>query len=211
MSKPRPSFRRPTSRATTDPERGAFLFLDFKLGGDRPSPLADPAGALAKGDGRQAVVVADGAVGLEAGTDIGAAAEHLLGPDRVGESVEMDAPVEHRQHRGTGTDRRADRVDRLGEIVLLRGQQDKAVGAVEPLGGGELLVAGFIYVLILRDVERFRPFLWLVALDQLFAALLPGIEVLRGHLPATLKILAPMPINLALVVVYVLAARKSQS
>jgi hypothetical protein len=79
------------------------------------------------------------------------------------------------------------------------------------LGGGELLVAGFIYVLILRDVERFRPFLWLVALDQLFAALLPGIEVLRGHLPATLKILAPMPINLALVVVYVLAARKSQS
>jgi hypothetical protein len=79
------------------------------------------------------------------------------------------------------------------------------------LGGGELLVAGCIYVLILRDVERFRPFLWLVALDQLFAALLPGIEVLRGHLPATFKILAPMPLNLALVAVYVLAARKPQS
>jgi hypothetical protein len=53
--------------------------------------------------------------------------------------------------------------------------------------------------------------LWLVALDQLFAALLPGIEVLRGHLPATLKIIAPMPISLALAAVYVLAARKPQS
>jgi hypothetical protein len=79
------------------------------------------------------------------------------------------------------------------------------------LGGGELLVAGFLYVFILRDTERFRPLLWLVALDQLFAALLPGIEVLRGHLPATLKIIAPMPISLALAAVYVLAARKPQS
>lgn len=76
------------------------------------------------------------------------------------------------------------------------------------LAGGEFLVAAFIYVLLLRDSERFRPFLWLVALDQVLAALLPGIEIARGHIPATFKTLAPMPINAALVIVYVLAARR---
>ena len=47
-----------------------------------------------------------------------------------------------------------------------------------------------------------------MALDQVLAALLPGIEIARGHIPATFKTLAPMPINAALVIVYVLAARR---
>jgi len=75
------------------------------------------------------------------------------------------------------------------------------------LGGGELIVAGLVYVVILRDVDRFRPLLWLVALDQVFAALLPGIEMLRGHVPATFKTIAPMPINAVLVFIYVWSAR----
>jgi hypothetical protein len=82
--------------------------------------------------------------------------------------------------------------------------------AVTTIAGGEFLVAAFIYVVLLRDLERFRPLLWLVALDQTLAAVLPGLEIARGHIAATFKTLAPMPINAALVVVYVLAARKPQ-
>jgi hypothetical protein len=75
------------------------------------------------------------------------------------------------------------------------------------LGGGELIVATFLYLAILRNVTRFRPLLWIVALDQLFAALLPAVEILRGQLPATIKIVGPMPLSLALAVIYAVAAR----
>jgi hypothetical protein len=75
------------------------------------------------------------------------------------------------------------------------------------LGGGELVVVTFLYLVILRNVARFRPLLWVVALDQLFAALLPAVEILRGQLPATIKIVGPMPLSLALAVIYVIAAR----
>jgi hypothetical protein len=75
------------------------------------------------------------------------------------------------------------------------------------LGGGELIVMTFVYVAILCNLTRFRPLLWVVALDQLFAALLPAIEILRGQLPATIKIVGPMPLSLALAVIFIVAAR----
>jgi hypothetical protein len=78
--------------------------------------------------------------------------------------------------------------------------------ALTTIAGGEYLVVTAIYLIILRDLERHRVLLWLIALDQLLAALLPGIEIARGHVVATVKTLGPIPLNLALAAVYVAGA-----
>jgi hypothetical protein len=79
--------------------------------------------------------------------------------------------------------------------------------AVTTIAGGELVVAAGIYAFVLRDPRRWRPLLWLCALDQFFGVLLPAIEIAHGHAPATLKTLGPMPLQLVLVAVYVAGAR----
>ncbi len=80
--------------------------------------------------------------------------------------------------------------------------------ALTTIAGGEYVVVALVYVLLLRDLERYRGLLWLIALDQLFAALLPALEISRGHVAATWKTLGPIPVNLLLVAVYVVAARR---
>jgi len=65
-----------------------------------------------------------------------------------------------------------------------------------------------IYVVLLRDLRRFAPLLWLVALDQIFAAVIPGVEIARGHVVATWKTIGPIPLNLILSLVFLLAARE---
>ena len=44
------------------------------------------------------------------------------------------------------------------------------------IGGGEFAVVTLVYVCLLADLRRFRPLLWLVALDQAFAVVLPAIR-----------------------------------
>ena len=56
-------------------------------------------------------------------------------------------------------------------------------------------------------MKRFAPFLWLVALDQFFAGVIPAWEISRGHVVATWKTIGPIPLNLVLATVYGLAAR----
>jgi hypothetical protein len=80
--------------------------------------------------------------------------------------------------------------------------------AVTTIAGGELVVAAGIYAFVLADPRRWRPLLWLCALDQTFGVLLPALEIARGHAPATFKTLGPMPLQLLLVAVYVAAARR---
>jgi hypothetical protein len=80
--------------------------------------------------------------------------------------------------------------------------------ALTTIAGGEYVVVALVYVLLLRDLERYRGLLWLIALDQLFAALLPALEISRGHVAATWKTFGPIPVNLLLVAVYVVAARR---
>jgi hypothetical protein len=80
--------------------------------------------------------------------------------------------------------------------------------AVTTIAGGELVVAAGIYAFVLVDPRRWRPLLWLCALDQTFGVLLPALEIARGHAPATFKTLGPMPLQLLLVAVYVAAARR---
>ncbi len=74
--------------------------------------------------------------------------------------------------------------------------------ALTTIVGGEFAVVVLVYVALVRDLSRFAPLLWLVALDQLLAVILPGIEVVRGNIPATWKTLAPMPGSLALAAIY---------
>ncbi len=83
--------------------------------------------------------------------------------------------------------------------------------ALTTIAGGEYVVVTLIYVMLLRDFERFAPLLWLVALDQVFAGLIPAWEISRGHVVATWKTIGPIPINLALATVYALAARSRTS
>jgi hypothetical protein len=40
--------------------------------------------------------------------------------------------------------------------------------------------------------------------------LLPALEIARGHAPATIKTLAPMPFQLALAAIYIVGAARSQ-
>ena len=83
--------------------------------------------------------------------------------------------------------------------------------ALTTIAGGEYVVVTAIYLVLLRDLERYRALLWLVALDQFFAAALPGYEIARGHVAATWKTIGPIPFNAALCVIYLLALRRSAS
>ncbi len=78
--------------------------------------------------------------------------------------------------------------------------------ALTTIFGGALLVLACIYALVLRDTERWRPLLWLCALDQTFGVLLPALEIARGNVPATLKTIGPMPFQAVLVALYVAGA-----
>ncbi len=80
--------------------------------------------------------------------------------------------------------------------------------ALTTLAGGEFLIVALIYALLLRDLERFRPFLWLVCLDQFFAGILVLYTVAIHEVAATPKIVGPIPFNLALAALFAVAARK---
>lgn len=82
--------------------------------------------------------------------------------------------------------------------------------ALTTVAGGEFLVVTGLYVALVRDIERYGPLLWLVALDQACAALLPGIEIARGHVVATWKTIGPIPFNLALAAIYVSGALRAR-
>ncbi len=85
------------------------------------------------------------------------------------------------------------------------------VPALDPaamaIAGGEFIVVALVYLLVLRDIERFRPLLWVLALDQAFAAILTAVEIALGHVPGTWKTIGPLPLSLALALIYVAGAR----
>jgi hypothetical protein len=81
--------------------------------------------------------------------------------------------------------------------------------ALTTILGGELLVVAGVYAIVLRDPPRWRPLLWLCASDQFLGVLLPALEIARGHAPATIKTLGPMPFQLALVAVFIAGTLRS--
>ena len=80
------------------------------------------------------------------------------------------------------------------------------------LAGGEFVVVALIYAVAFRDPHRFRVLLWLCALDQLIAVVMPTLAIARGALPSTWKIVGPIPVQAALTVVFaVYAARPGRN
>lgn len=76
------------------------------------------------------------------------------------------------------------------------------------LGGGELVVVALVYAVALSDPLRFRPLLWLCALDQLFAVVLPALAVAHGAFPGTWKVIAPIPFQALLGLLFVVYAAR---
>ena len=80
--------------------------------------------------------------------------------------------------------------------------------ALTTIAGGEYVVVALIYAIVFRAPARYHALLWVCALDQLFAALLPGIEIARGHVAATYKTIGPIPLSALLATVYALGAAR---
>ena len=82
--------------------------------------------------------------------------------------------------------------------------------ALTTVAGGEFLVASLVYLTALRFPTAARPLLWICALDQTLAALLPAIEIARGHVVATWKTIGPIPGNVLLAAIFVYGALRVQ-
>lgn len=79
---------------------------------------------------------------------------------------------------------------------------------VVQLAGGEYVVAALVYALAFRDPRRLRVLLWLCALDQAFAVVMPALAVAHGEIPNTWKIVAPIPFQAVLALLFAYAATR---
>lgn len=79
--------------------------------------------------------------------------------------------------------------------------------ALTTIAGGEYLIVGILYILAYRNLKQYRPLLWLFAIDQLFAIVLPLLEMSRGNAIISWKTLGPMPLNAILLGIYVWGTR----
>ncbi len=80
--------------------------------------------------------------------------------------------------------------------------------AITTIAGGEYVVVTLLYLALLRDLERFRSLLWLIAIDQAFAAVIPAYAIVRGEVVATWKTIGPIPVSVLLAIVYAIAAAR---
>jgi hypothetical protein len=80
--------------------------------------------------------------------------------------------------------------------------------AMTTIAGGELIVAACVYALAFRDPLRWRPLLWICALDQTLGIVLPALEIARGNAPASFKTFGPMPFQAVLVALCVAYAAR---
>ena len=78
------------------------------------------------------------------------------------------------------------------------------------IAGGEYVVAALVYALAFRDPGRFRVLLWLCVLDQLFAVVMPALAVAHGTIPGTWKIVAPIPFQALLALLFAVAASRGR-
>lgn len=80
--------------------------------------------------------------------------------------------------------------------------------ALTTIAGGEFAVVAGVYAAVFREPQRYRPLLWLCALDQLFAVVLPALAIVHGQIPATPKTVGPLPVQAALALVFALGAAR---
>jgi hypothetical protein len=74
------------------------------------------------------------------------------------------------------------------------------------IAGGEYVVAALVYAVVFREPRRYRALLWLCALDQAFAVVMPALAVVHGEIPNSWKIVAPIPFQALLAVLFVAGA-----
>jgi hypothetical protein len=80
--------------------------------------------------------------------------------------------------------------------------------AFAQLAGSEFVVAALVYAVVFRDPRRFRILLWLCALDQFFAVVMPANAIVHGTIPSTWKTVAPIPFQALLAVLFAFAATR---
>ena len=73
--------------------------------------------------------------------------------------------------------------------------------ALTSIAGGEFAVVSCVYALAFRDPRRWSMLLWICALDQLAAVVLPALAIVHGQIPATFKTVAPIPFQALLALV----------
>jgi hypothetical protein len=78
--------------------------------------------------------------------------------------------------------------------------------ALAAFGGSEFLVVAVVYALVFLEPRRRAFLFWVLALDQAFATVVPVMEVVRGHIPASIKTIGPIPLVAALTIAYIWAA-----
>ena len=83
--------------------------------------------------------------------------------------------------------------------------------AFAQLAGGEFVVAALVYAVAFRDPQRFRVLLWLCALDQVFAVVMPALAIAHGAIPSTLKTVAPIPFQAGLALLFAFAATRGSA
>jgi len=74
--------------------------------------------------------------------------------------------------------------------------------------GAEFVVVALVYAVAFRDPARFRVLLWLCALDQAFAVVMPSLAVAHGAVPASWKVIAPIPLQAVMAIVLIVYAAR---
>jgi hypothetical protein len=74
--------------------------------------------------------------------------------------------------------------------------------------GGEFVIAALVYAVAFRDPQRYRIVLWLCVLDQLFGVVMPALAVMHGAFPPTFKVIAPIPLQALLALLFAFAAAR---
>jgi hypothetical protein len=67
--------------------------------------------------------------------------------------------------------------------------------ALTSIVGGEFAVVACVYAVAFRDPRRWSVLLWICALDQLAAVVLPALAIVHGQIPATFKTVGPIPVQ----------------
>ncbi len=73
--------------------------------------------------------------------------------------------------------------------------------ALTSIVGGEFAVVACVYAVAFRDPQRRRAILWICALDQLAAVILPALAIVHGQIPATFKTVGPIPLQALLALI----------
>ncbi|HYZ15524.1 MAG TPA: hypothetical protein VE591_03940 [Candidatus Acidoferrum sp.] len=79
------------------------------------------------------------------------------------------------------------------------------------IAGGEFVVVALVYAFALRDPLRSRALLTICAVDQFFAVVLPALAVMHGAIPASPKVIAPIPFQALLCAFFAVGASRAGS